>query len=275
VLNADDPSAAGVAKQLYAKGKSVLTYGRGPANTLQTPEFEQTVEGTRIHLVYKPKVGREKDFWIDSPLLGDFNVENLACALLLGLSVGLELPYLLRNLDKVNIPGRLDMFDLRSQGYPQDFYVMVDYAHTVNGIERLLNFVKLMPGVNRKITVIGQAGERDKGKRSAVGKIVSEGSDIAIFTEEDPKNEPVSEMLQMMIEDIDPDKKNYELIESRKEAIKRAIDIAEPGDLVMVLGKGAESFMKIGNTKIHYNDTEEVVEDLKIRFGKGVITSDK
>ena len=120
---------------------------------------------------------------------------------------------------------------------------------------------------NRIITVIGQAGERDSQKRKIVGEVVARNSDIAIFCYEDPRSEDPKEIIKMMCENIQ-DLNNYEMIVDRSEAIKHAIDIARTGDIVLVLGKGNETYQKLKDRVIYFNDVEEAVKSLKERLNK-------
>ena len=266
VLNADDDSFSEVSDALSEYGVPIFTYGSQNDTDLQVESYIADMSGTRIKLRLHNDQLRETNgevLEIDSPLLGDFNVENLACAILMLLVRGHHFAEFAENIAKINIAGRLDMVSLG-----QDFYVMVDYAHTPNGITRLLGFVDEMPGVNRIITVIGQAGERDKSKRAVVGKIVAEGSDLSVFTEDDPKHEPVHETIADITSELEQRHKWVE-IPARGEAIRYAVSQAREGDLVMVLGKGVDDYMKIGVEKVPYNDLEEVTAALEERLHSG------
>ncbi len=251
VLNKDDKYYNEVRK--ICKGK-VLTYGTSKDNDLIIDNFTLSTNHTNIKFIYK-----NKTYNVTSPLLGDFNVYNLACSLLMCLSQGNAMEDLLKNVPNINIKGRLDMINLG-----QDFHVMVDYAHTPNGITKLLSFVKLLDK-NRTITVIGQAGERDAYKRKEVGKIVADHSDLAIFTYEDPRSEDPLDIINDMTENI-RDYDNYEIVVDRSEAIKYAINIAKPNDMVLILGKGNETYEKLKDKTIYFNDIEEAEKYIKLRL---------
>ena len=150
----------------------------------------------------------------------------------------------------IDVSGRLEMIDMG-----QNFKVMVDYAHTPNGIKSLLDFVRVLE-VNRAIVVIGSAGERDYKKRPIMGKTVVENADYAIFTYEDPRSEDPYEIIKQMVSQIKDDSK-YEIVIDRSLAIKRAIDIAKENDIVLVLGKGNETYEKLKDEVIYFNDIEE------------------
>lgn len=256
VINHDDNYYYEVKKVCLGK---ILSYGMEDDNELQIVNYKLNNNKTEIDYKYQDKI-----YHVDSPLLGKFNVYNLACALLMCLSQGYEMEYLLRNVDKINVDGRLDIVD-RGQG----FMVMVDYAHTPNGIESLLDFVRTLDH-NRIITVIGQAGERDTSKRKTVGSVVAKNSDIAIFCYEDPRGEDPKDIIDMMCEDI-RDMDNYKIIIDRSEAIGYAIDIAQDGDMVLILGKGNETYQKMKDGEIYFNDEEEAIKYLDKKMNKVLI----
>ena len=256
VINHDDNYYYEVKKACLGK---ILSYGMEDDNELQIVNYKLNNNKTEIDYKYQDKI-----YHVDSPLLGKFNVYNLACALLMCLSQGYEMEYLLRNVDRINVDGRLDIVD-RGQG----FMVMVDYAHTPNGIESLLDFVRTLDH-NRIITVIGQAGERDTSKRKTVGSIVAKNSDIAIFCYEDPRGEDPKDIIDMMCEDI-RDMDNYKIIIDRSEAIGYAIDIAQDGDMVLILGKGNETYQKMKDGEIYFNDEEEAIKYLDKKMNKVLI----
>ncbi|MBQ1512478.1 MAG: UDP-N-acetylmuramoyl-L-alanyl-D-glutamate--2,6-diaminopimelate ligase, partial [Erysipelotrichaceae bacterium] len=129
--------------------------------------------------------------------------------------------------------GRMEAIDLG-----QDFQVIVDYAHTPNGIHKLMDFVKKLNG-KRIITVSGQAGGRDAEKRKFVGEAIARNSDWCIWTLEDPRFEKVEDIAAMMCERL-PDLHNYETVVDRYLAIEKAVFMAQKDDIILILGKGSE-----------------------------------
>lgn len=248
ILNKDDSHYEEVKKNCDSR---VLTYGLDKDNDLQILDYKIKPNKTNIKYKYK-----KETYEIESPLLGKFNIYNLACAILMCLSQGYEMNKLINNVKNLYIEGRLDLVN---QG--QDFTIIVDYAHTPNGISNLLEFVKTIEH-NRIITVIGQAGERDSQKRKIVGEIVAKNSDIAIFCYEDPRSEDPRKIIEMMCENI-KDLTNYHIIVDRSEAIKYAINIAKTKDIVLILGKGNEKKQKLKDKEIYFNDIEETQKALK------------
>ena len=232
-------------KRFEEKALNSLSYGKNEKCDLYIKDYVVTSKYTNVTFKY---LGEEYSFV--SPLLGEFNVSNLACAMLICLSLGFDMETLIENAMNIDVSGRLEMINLG-----QDFQVMVDYAHTPNGIKSLLDFVRVLE-VNRAIVVIGSAGERDYKKRPVMGKTVLDNADYAIFTYEDPRSEDPRDIISQMVSEIDDDNK-YEIVIDRSEAIKRAIDIASIDDIVLVLGKGNETYEKLKDKTIYFNDIEE------------------
>lgn len=246
ILNADDP--------FYEKFRSscngeVFTYGKNLGCSLQIVDYKIFSSKTIIYFKY-----RGEEFEVASPLLGDFNVYNLAAGLLSCLVLGFKLEDLLENVSKLKIEGRLEMLDTNTP-----YYVMVDYAHTPNGISNLLNFVHTLD-INRSIVVIGSAGERDYKKRPIMGKAVCDNANYAIFTYEDPRSEDPKDIINMMIQDIKDTYTNFEIVVDRRDAIRKAISMAGAKDIVLILGKGNESYQKLKDKTIEFNDIKEAYQ---------------
>lgn len=251
IINHDDEYYEEVKAACVA---NVLTYGMGEDNDLQIVSFTPYPNKTEIRFKY-----RDNFYDIVSPLLGDFNVYNLACAVLVCLSLGFGIDELLRKVKDIKISGRLELLDTDTP-----YSVMVDYAHTPNGIAKLLNFVHMLD-TNRSIVVIGQAGERDYLKRPKVGNTVVTNASYAIFTYEDPRSEDPKDICEDIISELKDSHTNYEIVIDRREAIRRAVDMAGDKDIVLILGKGNETYEKLKNETIYFNDIEEAYEAVKIR----------
>lgn len=246
VLNKDDKFFEQV--RSVCNGK-VVTYGVDSDNTLQIVSFKVFPNKTNITFNY-----RGNEFSFESPLLGDFNVYNLAAAMLTVLELGFRLENILESIKQLYIDGRLQLLNTKTP-----YYVMVDYAHTPNGISRLLNFVHTLD-INRSIVVIGQAGERDYLKRPQVGEVVVNNATYAIFTYEDPRSEDPINICEDIIKNFKDTKDNYEVVIDRREAIQKAIDMANAKDMVLILGKGNETYQKLKNETIYFNDVEEAYQ---------------
>ena len=182
---------------------------------------------------------------IISPFFGNYNVYNVTLAYLICLKFGAERSSLISSIKKLKVvSGRGEKIN-----FGQNFEIILDYAHTVNGISNILDSVK---DYKRIITVTGAAGGREKEKRSKIGQLILEKSDMAIFTMDDPRYESVEDIIDDMLSTTTLG--NYERVVNRADAIKRALDIAMCGDVVLILGKGRDNYMAVEDKKIPYSD---------------------
>ena len=232
---------------------NVLFYGKSEKADFRFSDVIITPVGTSFNLNYK-----DKRYEIKSPLLGMFNVYNLTAALSVLLLMGYDINKF--DLSKLFIDGRMNDIDLG-----QGFKVIVDYAHTPNGYLNLFELTKTLES-NRTIIVAGSAGERDKTKRPIMGKILVENADLVVFTYEDPRSEDPNDIIDDLTSEVLDKKDKFVRIVDRHEAIKYAIDIAKPGNMVLVLGKGNETYETLKDGKIYFNDVEEVKSALKERL---------
>jgi len=235
VINGDDVNLQDIKCQnMYSFGKKNVNF------TIKNIRYVD--ENVSIILKYK-----DIEYSIASPLLGEYNVYNVVMAFIISLLYGINSNELIRNIKKLTpISGRCEVLD-----FGQDYTIILDYAHTINGIENILG---TFSDYNRIITVTGCAGGRGHDKRPIIGNIIMSKSDIAIFTMDDPRNENVDDIIDEMV----GDNLDYIRITNREEAINYALSIACKGDAVLILGKGRDNYMAIGDKKIKYNDYEVI-----------------
>ncbi len=185
---------------------------------------------------------------------GQFTVYNvltvLGCALELGISLQ-EAAAALRTAQGVK--GRVEVVPTPGK----DYTVLIDYAHTPDGLQNVLQAVKgYCQG--RVIAVFGCGGDRDPMKRPIMGKIGTELADIAVITSDNPRTEEPGSIIADIVKGVDPEKKNYKVIENRPSAIRYAMDIAEKCDIIILAGKGHETYQEIQGVK-HHLDEREIV----------------
>lgn len=182
-----------------------------------------------------------------SPLVGEFNVYNVLSATAAAIGLGVPLDVIKKGLEKpLTISGRFEKVDCG-----QSFGVIVDYAHTPDSMKNVLITAKqLQP--NRLITVFGCGGNRDKTKRPLMGEIACKYSDRVILTSDNPRYEDPFDIIRDIQSGIAAGSYTVEI--DRKSAIIRAIEMAKPGDMVMILGKGHEKYQEINGTTISFND---------------------
>ena len=241
VLNKDD--------RFYDKFKencscNIFSYGKDKESDLVINSFVEKIDGTSISFVYKNNL-----YELESPLKGEYNVYNLMGAfgvlICLGLSVE-EIILRVKNIKQVE--GRCEVFNYNN------FKVVLDYAHTENGLRSILSFLNKVKN-KRIITVTGSAGGREHEKRKGMGEVVQELSDLVIYTMDDPRYEKVIDIInEMKVENKD----NYIIIEDREEAIKKAFELAKADDIILIAGKGRDNYMAIEDKKIKYCDYDVI-----------------
>ena len=243
ILNSGDSLFERVKK---ASSSNIVTYGYKESDTLWIKSYEEEINKTRITYQYQ-----NKEYQVESPLLGDFNVLNLSAAILSLLTLSIPMEEITKRVKEIKqIEGRMEILP-----FTKDYTIMLDYAHTTDALDKILSYLnKVKKG--RIITVVGSAGGREKEKREGMGKVVLEKSDYVIFTMDDPRDEDVNQIIDDLIGSCK--KENYERIIDRKEAINKALSMAEKEDIILVAGKGRDNYMAIGKEYIPYNDYEVI-----------------
>lgn len=197
-----------------------------------------------------------------SPLIGDFNVENVLVAVGMGIAAGFSLDAIARGIEKVRVPGRL-----QAVRAPNGRLAFVDYAHTPDALARTLSTLQALPHA-RVLCVFGCGGDRDKAKRPLMGEAVAAHSDVAVVTSDNPR----SEAPEAIIADILPGLSAFErrtarapvvsrsvvVLPDRGEAIRWAADKMSPQDLLLVAGKGHENYQIVGDERRHFDDCESL-----------------
>ncbi|HEX8153798.1 MAG TPA: UDP-N-acetylmuramoyl-L-alanyl-D-glutamate--2,6-diaminopimelate ligase [Thermoanaerobaculia bacterium] len=252
VVNLDDEYGARLATEL---GRSALTFGwRAGAHVRASKGFEVSVRGLR-GTVHTP----HGDVEVESNLLGQPNLYNWLGAIGAALLVGIPIETIeagIRNLDSVR--GR---FEKVGTSEPT---VIVDYAHKPDALEKLLNAVRDLAGRKRKVTIVfGCGGDRDKGKRALMGEIAMRLADEVILTSDNPRGEDPEAILDEIARGIEGE--GYRRIADRREAITAAIENAGPSDVVVIAGKGHETYQIAGDRVSHFDDREEAELALKKR----------
>ncbi len=199
---------------------------------------------------------KQKSWTARIPLTGLYNVSNAVQAAVMVHSMGFPMEDVLAALEKSpGVSGRLETV------YQGEFTVIRDYAHTEDGLDKLLSTLKPIAeeAGGRLIVLFGAAGERDAGKRPAMGRAAARWGDCLIITTDSPRHEPP----QQTIDDVKagvPDGTEFEEFVDRGEAVFRALELAQPGDIVALCGKGHEDYQAIGDEYLHFDEKELVSE---------------
>ena len=266
VINRDDPSWHVMAR---ASRVPVWTYGLTPTADVYPESIESTVGGTRFRAV-TPR-GRLD---LTSPLIGSYNVSNLLAALSVGVSQELPVDAIRKGLETMTrVPGRFEKIDAG-----QTFTVVVDYAHTEDALRRVLTVARDMCR-GRVITVFGCGGDRDPGKRGPMGQVAASLSDLVILTSDNPRSEDPLAIIAAIEAGIGNgvtarplvrpsafSNQPYLVLPDRHEAIERAIQVAEGGDLVVIAGKGHEDYQIIGSNRVPFDDRRVAAEAIGRRL---------
>ena len=245
VVNADDPSGLAMIAGLPLHA---LTYGvRGGAEVRPT-RWSSGAEGIRMNV--RTPAGH---FDIASPLVGEHNVENLLAATGVGVALEMEPSLIARALGSVgSVPGR---FERVEAGQP--FLVVVDYAHTPDALERTLETAHKLRGRGGRLAVVfGCGGDRDRGKRPLMGAIAARLADRVWVTSDNPRSESPEAIIADIAAGIPGGLvlDRHETIPDRKAAIQRALAWAEAGDVVVIAGKGHETYQIIGSEVLPFDD---------------------
>ena len=237
ITNNDDDNC----KKIRNKNHKVYTYGIHEDSDFQIKNIVYKDEYTKFTIIH----GKEK-YNIKSPYKFLYNIYNLTAAFIICYLERLNINKVIKYITKLKpISGRGEFLN-----FGQNYKIILDYAHTENGILNLVESIKKYK--QRIIVVTGSAGGREKEKRSRIGKYLLDNVDMVVFTMDDPRNESVDGIINDMIRDSD--NKNYIRIYNREKAIFYALDKALEDNYVLIIGKGRDNYMAIGNEKIPYSD---------------------
>ncbi|MEL6496163.1 MAG: UDP-N-acetylmuramoyl-L-alanyl-D-glutamate--2,6-diaminopimelate ligase [Cyanobacteria bacterium J06623_7] len=247
IINLDDKYGQRLIDRLDSD--RVWTYSvQDPSADLYTSNLDYQPTGVK-GILHTPM----GEIAFDSPLVGQFNLANLLAAVGTALHLGVELTTLVPCLTQFSgVPGRMERVQLNPN---QDINVIVDYAHTPDSLENLLKAAR--PFISGEmICIFGCGGDRDRTKRPLMGKIAAQLADVAVVTSDNPRTENPEQILQDVVAGI-PDNIEPIVIGDRARAIATAIANAQPGDGVLIAGKGHEDYQILGTEKIHFDDREQ------------------
>lgn len=270
VVNVDDPAGSAIARSAACP---VLSYGLNPGAALTARDVVFSTAGISGTLVTP---AGEATF--SSRLLGRFNLYNILSAAGAACALGLSLDAIRAGIEEHGrVEGRLERVE-----NDLGLTVLVDYAHTGDALENVLQTLREL-ATGRIITVFGCGGDRDRGKRPLMGEVAGRLSDLAIITSDNPRTEDPAAIIREVREGLLPlglreyacaelsgemAEKGFLAVELRREAIRLAIRLAKPGDIVLIAGKGHEDYQIIGTEKHHFDDREEAAAALRLSGGQ-------
>jgi UDP-N-acetylmuramoyl-L-alanyl-D-glutamate--2,6-diaminopimelate ligase len=249
VVNTDDPAGVDIAAAVHGP---VITIGvKNPAD-ITAENIHASASGVSFDVKLK-----DGEFHVDLKLGGIFNVYNSLSAIGAACALGIGADHIKAGLEAVaSVAGR---FESVQSG--QKFSVLVDYAHTPDSLENILSAARDLTS-ERLIVVFGCGGDRDRGKRPMMGGIGAHMADVCIITSDNPRSEPPQSIIKEIMAGTVGGPADIEAIVDHRAAIARAISLARPGDIVVVAGKGHETYQIFRDRTIHFDDREVVREVL-------------
>ncbi|PYK86752.1 MAG: UDP-N-acetylmuramoyl-L-alanyl-D-glutamate--2,6-diaminopimelate ligase [Verrucomicrobia bacterium] len=256
VVNMDDHYGEQLLDKIDTK-ISVITFGMGVRADFRASNYRMEFGGTSYQLD-----ARGKSYLVRLPLIGRFNVANSMAALAAANALGLNLREAVLSLGKSpQVPGRLEMVPAKRK-----FQVFVDYAHTPDALLIVLKTLRqLEPG--RVIVVFGCGGDRDRQKRPLMGRIADQNADYSIITSDNPRKEDPNAIISEIEKGFGSD--CYEKVTGRAEAIVRAIAVAQPRDIILIAGKGHETYQEFADHTVPFDDIQvarRAIEDRPVEF---------
>jgi UDP-N-acetylmuramoyl-L-alanyl-D-glutamate--2,6-diaminopimelate ligase len=260
VINLDDSWGE---KLVRSTRTPVYTYGLMQPNKADITAKEIQSDWNGIRFTAVTPVG---EFPVRSALIGRYNLYNILAAIGAGLSREIPVPAIQDGIAQLlRVPGRVEPINAG-----QEFTVIVDFAHTEHALRSLLDAMTEFKS-GRLITVFGCGGERDRGKRPAMGRVAAMLSDLVILTSDNPRGEDPIEILREIedgIQAVRPGWKrgqHFYSMPDRKEAIEKAVELAEAGDMLVIAGKGHETYQVIGKERIPFDDRQAAREAIETR----------
>ena len=192
---------------------------------------------------------------IDIP--GDYNQQNALAAIIAAGMAGASATEIRQQLPAVRVPGRMEVFQTEHHGT-----VYVDYAHNYASLKSLLSFLHQQEPDEKLLVVTGSAGDKGISRRSGLGQAIGEVADVAILTADDPATEDPIAIAQEIASHINNDQVTVQIVADRKTAITQAVQLSQPGEIVVVAGKGRDATQKIQGQDVPYESDVKIVEDL-------------
>ena len=251
IINLDDPYGANIVKDIEERGlkTKVSTFSIEKESDFKAFEIKSHSNGSE----FKVNLESIEEFSINIP--GEYNIYNSLGCIICAYNLNIPMDKIKEGLSDVVIPGRCELV-AKEKNLP--YSIIIDYAHTPDGLENILSTVKTFTK-NRMISVFGCGGDRDKVKRPQMGKIGCELSDIAIITSDNPRSEEPMDIINDIVKPLNYD--NFVIEVNRKEAIRKAMNMALEGDVIVIAGKGHETYQILKDETIHF-DEREVVYDI-------------
>jgi UDP-N-acetylmuramoyl-L-alanyl-D-glutamate--2,6-diaminopimelate ligase len=253
-INKDDVYGQRILAERKVSGLDSFSFGFSPGSAFRIRDWKTTSRGSTMIIRYE-----SRDIKIKTPLLARYNAYNICGVFAAATIAGVERAAILTGIENMKqVPGRLEKID-----HGQPFLTFIDYAHTEDALRQVLN--TLRPYTRERLIVLfGCGGERDRGKRPLMGRAAGELADEVILTSDNPRSEDPAKIIKDIKTGVEKSgNPNLHIVVDRKEAIAHAIKMAQPGDTLLLAGKGHENYQIIGDEKQHFDEREILAELLK------------
>ena len=258
VICTDAQPGCDLAQMCEEAGRKVIRVGSDESCEIKLASVEYAPHSTKSAVRV---LGETVSF--EFPLVGRFNVENMLVCFGIGVALGFDVKTIVEALESApQVPGRLERV-IGKDGTVPSFGVLVDYAHTPDSVAKAISAVKAVTK-GKVICVFGCGGDRDHGKRPKMGKAALT-ADYAIVTSDNPRTEEPDTIIEHILAGMEGSEERYRVVSDRREAIRTALEIAKPGDAVLLAGKGHEDYQIIGTVKYPFDDrviAAEIIEGL-------------
>lgn len=257
IINRDDEHYEDIVKNATCE---IMTFSAKKEADLMAENIRHVTKGGELSMEFKAEGVINGNIIVGLP--GRFNVYNAMCAACTGVALGMPEEVILHALEHVQVRGRVEVMPVSD-----DFSVLIDFAHNGVSSENVLSTLREY-NPHRIVSIFGCGGNRSKVRRYEMGEVIGKMSELAIITSDNPRREDVMDIIEDIKVGMAKSDGNYVVIPDREEAVAYALEHAEKGDMIILLGKGHEEYQEIDGVKHHYSEREAVVKGMKKIFKK-------
>lgn len=257
IINRDDEHYADIVKRASCR---ILTFGISEEADMRARDIRHVSKGGELSMEFQAEGVMEGEIVVGLP--GRFNIYNALCAACTGVALGMPKEVILHALEHVKVQGRVEVMPVS-----EDFSVLIDFAHNGVSSESVLSTLREY-NPHRIVSIFGCGGNRSKVRRYEMGEVIGRMSELAIITSDNPRRENVMDIIEDIKVGMAKSDGTYVVIPDREEAVAYALEHAEKGDMIILLGKGHEEYQEINGIKYHYSDREAIVKGMKKVYGK-------
>lgn len=257
IINRDDEHYDDIVKHATCP---IVTFGTSEEADMRACDIRHVSKGGELSMEFHAEGALEGEIVVGLP--GRFNIYNALCAACTGVALGMPKEVILHALEHVKVQGRVEVMPVS-----EDFSVLIDFAHNGVSSESVLSTLREY-NPHRIVSIFGCGGNRSKVRRYEMGEVIGRMSELAIITSDNPRRENVMDIIEDIKVGMAKSEGTYVVIPDREEAVAYALEHAEKGDMIILLGKGHEEYQEINGIKYHYSDREAVVKGMKKVYGK-------